>query len=240
VTENLAEREWGSVARLEALARTNDAHAYLEIGVNEGHTFLNAKGFEVKHGVDPEFRLDVPAHASDSVVFFEMTSDDFFTHSADPNQKYDIVFLDGLHTFEQTFRDFCSSQAHSHDGTIWLVDDVHPSDIFSAHPDQAEAYRSRERHGLEGVQWHGDVFKVVFAIHDFFPNLSYRTIVGSGNPQAVVVRRQRDVFAPAFADLEQITRMTYYDFMQHRDVMNLATEDEVIAWLEDGTDSTRP
>jgi hypothetical protein len=221
----------GTVSRLEALARTNNARAYLEIGVDEGRTFLNANCFDLRHGVDPNFRLDTAAHASDSTVFFQTTSDAFFSHHADPKQKYDIVFLDGLHTFEQTFRDFCSSQAHSHEGTVWLIDDVQPVDIFSAHRDQQEAYRYRERHGLRGKQWQGDVFKVMFAIHDFFPNLSYRTIVGRWNPQAVIVRRQRDEFAPAFADLEQITRMTYYDYVDNRRLMNRATFDEVIDWL---------
>ena len=86
---------------------------------------------------------------------------------------------------------------------------------------------------LRGLQWHGDVFKVVFAIHDFFPNLSYRTIVDNGNPRLVVVRRQRQEFTPAFSDLEQITRMTYYDYMDKRCLMNLGSLDEVIAWLEE-------
>lgn len=220
-----------TVSQLEALARTNGAKAYLEIGIAEGNTFLNASCFELRHGVDPKFRLDVAAHESDSVVFFEMTSDEFFAHHADPKQKYDIVFLDGLHTFEQTFRDFCSSQAHSHDDTIWLIDDVNPYDIFSAHRDQEAAYQYRDRHGLRGLQWHGDVFKVVFAIHDFFPNLSYRTIIDNGNPRAVVVRQQRQEFTPAFSDLEQITRMTYYDYMDNRAIMNLASLDDVISWL---------
>jgi Methyltransferase domain len=220
-----------TVPQLEALARMNDAKTYLEIGVAKGNTFMNATFFELRHGVDPRPRFDTAVHGSDSVCFFEMTSDDFFVNHADPKQKYDIVFLDGLHTFEQTFRDLCCSQAHSHDDTIWLIDDVHPTDIFSAHPDQRLAYRYRERHGIPGKAWHGDVFKVVFAINDFFPNLSYRTVVGNGNPQAVVIRRQRHEFAPVFGDFEQISRMTYYDFAENRHRMNFASDDDVITWL---------
>ena len=159
-----------------------------------------------------------------------MTSDDFFMHHADPKQSYDIVFLDGRHTFEQTFPDFCCSQAHAHDNTIWLIDDVYPNDIFSAHPDMRTAYRYRESHGLQGNAWMGDVFKVIFAIHDFFPNLSYRTISGKGNPQTVVVHCPRQEFEPVF-NLEQISRMTYYDFVDNRERMNLSSADEVIAWL---------
>lgn len=220
-----------TVPQLEALARTNDAKTYLEIGVSKGNTFVNASFFELRHGVDPKLQLDIAPYASDSVCFYEMTSDDFFVNCADSQQKYDIIFLDGLHTFEQTFRDFCCSQAHCHDGTIWLIDDVNPTDIFSAHPDQRLAYRYRERHKIPGKAWHGDVFKVVFAINDFFPNLSFRTVAGKGNPQTVVVRRQRQDYAPLFGDLERISRMTYYDFAENRLRMNFASNDEIMAWL---------
>ena len=155
----------------------------------------------------------------------------FFLTFADISTKYDIVFLDGLHKFEQTFRDFCNSQSHCHDRTVWMIDDVHPNDVFSAHPDQKLAYRFRTLHGKQGRAWHGDVFKLVFAIHDFFPNLSYRTISDGGNPQTVVVRRARKDFRPRLGDLEKISRLTYYDFIENRDLLNLATEEEVLAWL---------
>ena len=218
--------------RLTEFSKIKKIEKYLEIGVSKGHTFLNVD-FPIKHAVDPNFQLEKSTYESHYVRFYEMTSDEFFVNHADANLKYDLIFLDGLHTFEQTFRDFCCSQAHCHDGTVWLIDDVHPNDIFSAHPKQKQAYRFRKRHGLEGQAWHGDVFKLVFAIHDFFPNLSYRTIIGRGNPQTVVIRRPRPDFAPAFRDLERISRMSYYDFVAHRDRMNLAKDDEVLDWLKE-------
>jgi len=223
-------RASGTVARLQALAHANDATTYLEIGVSKGSTFLHANFFELRHGVDPWFQFDIDAYQSESVRCFAMTSDEFFTRHVDSHQMYDIVFLDGRHTFEQTFRDFCCSQRHAHGQTIWLIDDVHPNDIFAAYPDMRTAYRFRESHGLPGNQWMGDVFKVVFAIHDFFPNLSYRTIRGRGNPQTVVVRRPRDEFKPIFNDLEKITRMTYYEFVEYRSHLNFASEEEVMSW----------
>jgi hypothetical protein len=222
-------RPSATVARLEALAATNDARSYLEIGVEKGATFLNATFFELRHGVDPRFRFDVRDYESASVRFFEMTSDAFFTRS-DAKQNYDVIFLDGRHTFEQTFRDFCSTQAHAHDRTIWVIDDVQPSDIFAAHHDMHTAYKFREEHGLEGNRWMGDVYKVVFAIHDFFPNLSYRTSTRN-NAQTIVTRRPRTAFKPLYDNLERISRMTYYDLMEHRDYMNLATDDDIVAWL---------
>ena len=221
-----------AASRFQELARIRNARTYLEIGVAGGKTFLPLN-LPVKHAVDPEFRFDVREFESESVRFFEVPSDDFFLHFADKAMKYDLIFLDGLHTFEQTFRDFCSTQAHAHDGTIWVIDDVHPSDIFSANPDQRMAYKHRKLHGKPGHAWHGDVFKVLFAIHDFFPNLSYRTIVGRGNPQTVVIRRPRKEFRPKFGDLEKISRLTYYDFVEHRDMLNIARDEEMPAWLSE-------
>ena len=160
-----------------------------------------------------------------------MTSDDFFTHFAEPNLKYDLIFLDGLHTFEQTIRDLCSSLSHSHDDTIWLIDDVFPSDVFPAVPAQDDALKYRRLHGTRGTAWHGDVFKLVFAVHESFPNLSYRTVVGDGNPQTILVRRQRPKFEPLFNNLELISRLTYFDLLERQSALNATSEQEALEWL---------
>jgi hypothetical protein len=74
--------------------------------------------------------------------------------------------------------------------------------------------------------WHGDVFKVVFYIHDFWPSLNYRTIVGSGNAQTLVWRANALSRAPRFNDLERISRLTYFDLQANFDVMQAVTEGE--------------
>ncbi len=221
--------------RLLRIGKTNASSSYLEIGVARGRTFLNVD-FAVKHGVDPHFRFDVRQFEAPGTEFFEMTSDDFFVHFAERGRAYDLIFLDGLHSFEQTLRDLCSSLLHSHESTIWLVDDVIPSDVFSSMRDQQQAYKyrrmQRPHDAREDKSWHGDVFKLVYAVHDFFPNLSYRTIGRPGNPQMVVIRRPRRDFRPLLNDLERISRLTYFDLLEDRRQLNLASEDEVVRWLE--------
>ena len=219
-----------SARRLNRFARANNAQTYLEIGVARGNTFLNVNVGR-KHAVDPRFRFDPRAFETEHTRFFEMPSDDFFLYGADGNTKYDIMFLDGLHTFEQTFRDFCASQRHCHEDTIWMIDDVYPSDVFSAHPDRSETIKLRRLHKLASRAWHGDVFKTIFAIHDFFPNFSYKTINSKGNPQAVLVRRPRSSFKPFYNSLEAISRMSYDDFLHNRDVLNLESEEDVLQWV---------
>lgn len=222
-----------TVARLRQLAKVNDSRSYLEVGVADGGTFLHID-FDLKHAVDPRFRFDTRIHETGTTQFYETTSDDFFLYFAQKDRTYDLIFLDGLHTFEQTFRDFCSSQAHCHDNTIWLIDDVFPSDPFSAVSNETKSRRFRKlQHGSGKGPWHGDVFKTVFAIHDFFPNLSFRTFSGEGNPQTVVVRRPRKDFVPNFDNLGAISRLDYFDFLESRDLLNLASNDEVLAWLSE-------
>jgi hypothetical protein len=157
-----------------------------------------------------------------------MTSDQFFVRYG-ISQKFDVIFLDGLHRFQQTFRDFCGSQACAHDRTVWLVDDVIPQDVYSALPTHREAMEFRRRgHGGASNAWHGDVYKVMFAIHDFFPNMSYATIVGSGNPQALIWKAPRSEFAPTFDSLEAIERLGYFDFLEQEAILNCKTEADAL------------
>lgn len=220
-----------SVRRINRVAAIRPAHRYLEIGVATGRTFLNVDVAE-KQGVDPKFRFATADFASDRVRFFEMTSDRYFTEIATREDIFDIIFLDGLHTFEQTFRDFCASLAHAHADTVWILDNVFPSDVFSALPSRKRALSFRKQHGLNSRDWHGDVFKCLFTINDFFPTFSFRTVrPGPGNPQTFLVRRPRLDFTPVFGDLERISRLDYWEFSDHRELLRLEPEDAVFEWL---------
>lgn len=216
-----------SVRRLSALRDGIGATSYLEVGVFDGSTF-NAFDIARKDAVDPKFRFDPGGFAGESVRFFEVPSDDFFLNFAG-HSRYDLIFLDGLHTFEQTFRDFCASLAHANDRTVWLIDDILPVDVFSAHPDQAEAVRYRNAGGNPRKAWHGDVYKVVFAIHDFFPTLTFRAIQTGGNHQLVVWTQPRKGFRPCFNSLETISRLDYFTLQRHLDLYSFGPEAEVLA-----------
>lgn len=206
----------------------NSAQRYLEVGVNEGRTFLEVD-IPYKDAVDPNFLFDTRGHHSDRVRFFPETSDRFWTSGS--ATTYDVIFLDGLHTFEQTLRDLISSMTFSHGRTVWLIDDTIPSDVFSAIPDQQRSYRERQRMKLSDNPWHGDIYKVVFALHDFFPTMSYATIVGSGNPQTLVWYAPRTDFKPRANNLEAISRATFFDIAPNRRVFNLMSETDALKTL---------
>ena len=92
-----------SLRRINYLAKQLNANSYLEIGVNEGRTFFSVK-VQRKVGVDPSFRFDRRATQSDTINLHDTTFDAFFLPTPS-NEYYDIIAIDGLHTFEQTFRD---------------------------------------------------------------------------------------------------------------------------------------
>lgn len=77
---------------------------------------------------------------------------------------------------------------------------------------------------IGGHPWHGDVFKIIPAIHDFIPVMDFVTIVGSGNPQALAWYRPRSNFRATHNNLESISRMTFLDIKPHLCVFNLVEE----------------
>lgn len=220
-----------SIRRLNKIALMLEAKKYLEIGVQTGNTF-SAISVPHKEAVDPNFLFDFENLDKDSERYFEMPSDRYFSNFTDKHTKFDLIFIDGLHTFEQTFRDFCATQAFSTDQTVWVIDDVVPNDVFSSIKEQEAALRFRKMAGMNSLAWHGDVFKTVYAIHDLFPTHDYRTINTNGNPQTVVIRKPRPGFNPIFNDLEKISRLTYFDLIDNPKAMRFATEEETYNWLE--------
>jgi hypothetical protein len=130
--------------------------SYLEIGVNTpaqpGYNWNNVN-IELKHGVDP---------AEKAAATFKMPSDEFFAHHV--NMKYDIVFVDGLHLFEQAYRDIVNSLKWLNDNGTIVVHDCNPTE---------EITQRRER---ASSAWHGDVWKAILKLRMEDPTISIFTI----------------------------------------------------------------
>ena len=60
----------------------------------------------------------------------------------------------------------------------------------------------------------GDVFKVIFMIHDFFPQFSYATF--PAHSQTVVWSATRKNFAPTWNSHKKIASLGYRDFLHYR------------------------
>jgi hypothetical protein len=181
----LTNKEWSARRINKLLNEIPFAKNYLEIGLSAGKTFQNVN-FSFRVGVDPHPLFALDRLPKQSTVF-PIASDDFFAICEE--STFDLVFIDGLHTFEQTYRDLIHSLELCPTGLI-LIDDVVPSDEFSAMRDQMDSQALRKKAGISGSSWHGDVFKVILCLSDHHPDLSVRTIVGSGNPQTLVWRKK--------------------------------------------------
>lgn len=203
-------------SRLNLLASINKASRYLEIGVSEGATF-NQVNVENKVAVDPKFLFNTSQYGTEKVLFLEVTSNEFFRDHAKEFQPFDLIYLDGLHTFEQTLRDFCASLSCANSKTIWLIDDTYPESYAQAQSSHQRCIKIKQLTGEKNKSWMGDVFKVVATIHDFFPQYSFATFPDHG--QTVVWKNWRTNFEPIWNSLETISRLDYSDFLDIQDFL---------------------
>lgn len=96
---------------------------YLEIGVDDGINFMNVDCSE-KIGVDPSF---AKLHTSARPYCVRMTSDEFF-NSIPTDQLFDIIFIDGDHTYEQVVKDIANSKKHLSANGVIIMHDVYVFD----------------------------------------------------------------------------------------------------------------
>jgi hypothetical protein len=88
---------------------------YLEIGLDSGICRDNVKAVN-KTTVDPLDKTDNPTHL--------MTSDKFFAGNRD---KFDVIFIDGLHEAPQVYKDILNALECLKDGGTILCHDMLPT-----------------------------------------------------------------------------------------------------------------
>ena len=111
-------RMYNDISRTDIINTLIDKYgykSYLEIGVAGGENFENIHVAN-KIGVDPNTN-------SKATIF--MTSDEFF-NSISEDDKYDIIFIDGLHEYETCYRDIVNSAKHLNKGGTIVCHDMNP------------------------------------------------------------------------------------------------------------------
>ena len=119
---------------IEYLIKKYNYTNYLEIGCDRDQLFSKVK-IQNKIGVDP---------FSGGTV--RKTSDEFFLEN---NEKFDIVFIDGLHIYSQVKKDILNSVQCLKPNGIVLVHDCMPDSIGKQ---AVPRYK---------MQWNGDVWKAI-------------------------------------------------------------------------------
>jgi len=129
------------MTRIELIQGLIDKHGYktyLEIGVNTpkqpGYSHDSIQ-IAIKEGVDPN--VDTT---------YKMPSDVFFKENTN---KYDIIFIDGDHTYEQCYRDIINSlDILNEGGTIVVHDCIPHNELTQRVPRETDA-------------WHGTCWKAI-------------------------------------------------------------------------------
>lgn len=196
---------------MQALLDLYEAPRYLEIGVQTGKCFRAVRAAR-KVGVDPTFQFDWEAYEAETkgCSLPPLRSDTFFGEVAGIDDVFDVIFLDGFHTAEQTLRDFNSAVMHLTPKGIVVIDDVVPTSYAASLPDPAAAARVREAAGEAGNSWMGDVYRLVFFIDSFHQAFSYRTVTDH-HGQLIAWRASRPAAEVTPRAIADIGRLSYAD-----------------------------
>ena len=220
---------------IQALIERNNARRYLEIGVFKGETFLAIK-VPHKTGVDPCFRMQWwrkrlwprLRHPFQSIVYREVTSNEYFRAFAD-EEKFDVIFVDGLHTYEQALQDILDATELLLEGGAIVAHDCNPPHAAAAYP--AKSFPDAVAVDLDGWSgdWCGDAWKAICHLRSLRHDLNVFTLdcdFGLG----VVTRGAAE--APLDLTEDNLQAMTYEDLEKDRaNLLNLKPAEYISEFL---------
>ncbi|MGA2030367.1 MAG: class I SAM-dependent methyltransferase [Verrucomicrobiota bacterium] len=180
------------------------AQSYLEIGVARGECFLSIK-VQRKVAVDPKLRFFLKFKLrSQGAGYYQLASDDFFAKVKLPH-GFDVVFIDGLHTYQQSLKDVENALSVLNENGVIVMHDCNPPGAAAAHPANSPGHAASL--GLPGWTggWCGDVWKTVCHLRSQRTDLRVFTldcdcglvIVTKGKPD-----NQLDLTESRFAKIE--------------------------------------
>ena len=127
-------KDYSRLDMINYFIKKNDYKSYLEIGCDKNQIFSQIT-LNKKIGVDPYSGGNV-----------RKTSDDFFKENV---EKFDLIFIDGLHVYEQVKKDIINSINFLNKEGVILVHDCLPDTIGKQ---AVPRYK---------MQWNGDVWKAI-------------------------------------------------------------------------------
>tara|TARA_S200000501_G_C20851162_1_gene755702 strand:- start:100 stop:864 length:765 start_codon:yes stop_codon:yes gene_type:complete len=181
---------------------------YLEIGCQNNLNF-NAIGLKSKVGVDPDIGGTL-----------RLTSDQFFKQN---KSKFDLIFLDGLHTYEQTKIDLLNSLAAINNDGVIVLDDFIP--------------RNWKEHFTPRVQtnWNGDIWKIAFELVKS-EGIDYRIIPIDGG-QCVIFKNSNEYYIP---DLGSEYKDLDYDyFFNNFNKLSVIDLDSGLRWISESLENKK-
>ena len=184
---------------IEYLIKKYNYSNYLEIGCDRDQLFSKVK-IQNKIGVDP---------FSGGTV--RKTSDKFFLEN---NEKFDIVFIDGLHIYSQVKKDILNSVQCLKPNGIVLVHDCMPDSIGKQ---AVPRYK---------MQWNGDVWKAIVDLrqHDNLEIFTCEIDQGIG----IISNKKNSSILKLDIPINKIKfKDYYYNYKEYMRVINLKEFKEI-------------
>ncbi len=181
---------------INEIIKSKNFKDYLEIGCDQNEVFSEVN-IANKIGVDPN---NGGTH--------RMTSDFFFSKNKD---KFDLVFIDGLHTYKQALRDIENAINVLRDKGLILLHDCFPMSYF----DQAVPRAQRK--------WNGDVWKAITEVRTLN---SMDTYVGAfDNGIGLILKREnKKLLQKPSKPFQKINYKDYYD--NYKEYLNLIDKND--------------
>jgi len=198
---------------LNEIIKRNGYKKYLEIGIDNPALCFNLIEIEKKIGIDP-YNDKTGAHQwnENNVESFkesiqgewhEMKSDDFFRAK---RNKFDIIFVDGLHKEKQVDKDVKNALSRLHDGGMVVLHDTMPRnpDVSTNSP-------------TTGTAWMGDCYRSFWKLRMKRDDLELATLDIDTGFSFIRVGNNEKYSAPNFKG-----HMSFVYFKLHRNkIMNL-------------------
>lgn len=221
---------------IQKILNRKKSPVYLEIGMGTGKNFFKIKARQ-KIAVDPHFSFSARQRISWIfrnprnlfAKYYEMTSDDFFTHAKD-SFTFDVIFIDGLHSHAQTMKDVKNALGVLKEDGVIVMHDCNPPNEAAAFP--ANDYDHAALMNLNGWtgEWCGDVWKTICVLRSTRKDL--RIFVLNCDHGLGIITRGKSESLLTFS-AEEIEVMPYETLSENREVLlNLKEEDFFFEFLE--------
>ena len=171
--------------------------SYLEIGCDNDENFSKII-IDNKTGIDPL-----------KGGTLRMTSDKFFKKN---NKNFDLIFLDGLHTYEQTIKDIDNSLRYLNINGVILIHDCLPTKIWNQIVPRIYGH------------WNGDVWKAIVHSRTYDHADTY-TCVADHGIGIIFKRKNSDRLTMKIKNFKDLKFEDYYK--KHNEFMNIISHEKL-------------
>jgi hypothetical protein len=175
--------------------------SYLEIGCFKDETF-NQINIKKKIGVDPV-----------SGGNLRMTSDQFFIEN---KEKFDLIFIDGLHVYEQVIKDIFNSIKVLKENGIILVHDCLPRKLWYQTPIRMSD------------TWNGDVWKAIVECRTL-ENIDTYTCLADEGIGVIKVQKNNNLLNLNLSNFKNLKYKEYYT--NRESLMNIISVEKLISQI---------